>query len=349
VKKLLVAAALAIAASAASAQEVTVKLGTLAPNGSTWHKLLQEMGTRWSQASNGKVKLRIYAGGAQGSEGDMVRKMGVGQLHAASISTIGMHDLVKEPQALSVPGMVDTAAEFEAVFPKVEKQLTQLLDERGYVPIQWSQIGPIRIFCAKPYKTVAEMSEAKMFAWDGDPASVEAWKSAGFRPVVLSSTDIVPSLQTGMIDCIANAPLYVLTARLFERAPNMLDVSWGYLFGSTLVRKDVWEKIPADVRPKLLEIARELGLRVDADVKRQNEEAIAAMKKQGLQVVAVSQAEFRAAAEKAWPVVRGKVVPAAFFDQVVRAREEARKGGAPAAEAKSPAAAEPPRKGGAKK
>jgi TRAP-type C4-dicarboxylate transport system substrate-binding protein len=346
VKKLLVAAALVLAASAASAQEVTVKLGTLAPNGSTWHKLLQEMAEKWGQASNGKVKLRIYAGGAQGSEGDMVRKMGVGQLQAASITNIGMHDVVKEPQALSVPGMIASAAEFEAVFPQVEGKLTAMVEEKGYVPIQWSQVGPIRIFCDEPFKTPAQISEAKMFAWDGDPGSVEAWKAAGFRPVVLSSTDMIPSLQTGMIDCFANAPLYVLTARLFERAGNMLDVSWGYLFGATLVRKDTWEKIPADVRPKLLQIARDLGKKVDAEVKRSNDEAIAAMKKQGLNVVAVNQAEFLAAAEKAWPVVRGRVVPVAFFDEVVKARDAARKGGAPAAGA--PAAAAPAKAKGAK-
>jgi TRAP-type C4-dicarboxylate transport system substrate-binding protein len=305
-----------------------VKLGTLAPQGSTWHKLLQEMSERWSQASGGKVKLRIYAGGAQGSEGDMVRKMGVGQLQAASITSVGMHDIVKEPQALSAPGMVDTAEQFEAAFAKVEPKLLKLLDAKGYVPIQWSQVGPIRIFCSKPYKTPGEMAQAKMFAWDGDPASVDAWKTAGFRPVVLSSTDLVPSLQTGMIDCFANAPLYVLTSRLFERAPNMLDVSWGYLFGATLVRKDTWEKIPADVRPKLLEIARELGKKVDAEIRRSNEDAVAAMKKQGLNVVQVDQAAFHAAAEKAWPVIRGRVVPADFFDEVARASSESRKGGA---------------------
>jgi TRAP-type C4-dicarboxylate transport system substrate-binding protein len=325
VKKLLAAALVALAATAASAQEVTVKLGTLAPQGSTWHKLLQEMSEKWTQASGGKVKLRIYAGGAQGSEGDMVRKMGVGQLQAASITSVGMHDIVKEPQALSAPGMVDTAEQFEAAFAKVEPKLVKLLDARGYVPIQWSQVGPIRIFCAKPFRTPAEAGQAKMFAWDGDPASVEAWKAAGFRPVVLSSTDLVPSLQTGMIDCIANAPLYVLTARLFERAPNMLDMSWGYLFGATLVRKDAWEKIPADVRPKLLEIARDLGKKVDAEVRRSNEEAVAAMKKQGLTVVPVDQAAFHAAAERAWPVVRGRVVPAEFFDEVAKAAAESRK------------------------
>lgn len=324
-KKLLVAAALALAASPASAQEVVVKLGTLAPNGSTWHKLLQEMGEKWAQASGGKVKLRIYAGGAQGSEGDMVRKMGVGQLQAASITNVGMHDVAKEPQALSAPGAVDSAAEFEAAFAKVGPKLEKMLEAKGYVPIQWSQVGPIRIFCSKAYKSASEIGDAKMFAWDGDPASVEAWKAAGFRPVVLSSTDIVPSLQTGMINCIANAPLYVLTARLFERAPFMLDTSWGYLFGATLVKKDTWEKIPADLRPKLVEIARELGRRGDVEVKRANDEAVAAMKKQGLTVVAVDDASFRAAKEKAWPVVRGRVVPADFFDEVVAARNAARK------------------------
>ncbi len=103
-RKLALGLALAALASTASAQEVVVKLGTLAPNGSTWHNLLKEMGERWAQASGGKVKLRIYAGGTQGSEGDMVRKMAVGQLQAAAITNVGMHDIVKEPQAISAPG-----------------------------------------------------------------------------------------------------------------------------------------------------------------------------------------------------------------------------------------------------
>ena len=325
-RKLALAVALAAAAPLASAQEVTVKLGTLAPQGSTWHNLLKEMGEKWAEASGGKVKLRIYAGGTQGNEGDMVRKMSVGQLQAASITNVGMHDIVKEPQALSVPGMIDSEAEFASVFPKVEGELDKLLAAKGYVALHWSQIGFIRIFCTKAYRTPAEIGDAKMFAWDGDPASVEAWKAAGFRPVVLSSTDVVPSLQTGMVNCLANVPLYLLTARLFERANHMIDVPWGYLIGATIVRKDAWDKVPADLRPKLLAISRELGARVDAEVKKLNDDAISAMTKQGMQVVKVDQAPWRAAAEKAWPVVRGKVIPAPFFDEVVKDREAFRAG-----------------------
>jgi TRAP-type transport system periplasmic protein len=325
-RKLALAVALAAAAPLASAQEVTVKLGTLAPQGSTWHNLLKEMGEKWAEASGGKVKLRIYAGGTQGNEGDMVRKMSVGQLQAASITNVGMHDIVKEPQALSVPGMIDSEAEFASVFPKVEGELDKLLAAKGYVALHWSQVGFIRIFCTKAYRTPAEIGDAKMFAWDGDPASVEAWKAAGFRPVVLSSTDVVPSLQTGMVNCLANVPLYLLTARLFERANHMIDVPWGYLIGATIVRKDAWDKVPADVRPKLLAISRELGARVDAEVKKLNDDAISAMTKQGLEVVKVEQGPWRAAAEKAWPVVRGKVIPAPFFDEVVKDREAFRAG-----------------------
>jgi len=320
-RKLVLGLALAALASTASAQEVVVKLGTLAPNGSTWHNLLKEMGEKWAEASGGKVKLRIYAGGTQGSEGDMVRKMAVGQLQAAAITNVGMHDIVKEPQAISAPGVIESEAEFNAVFPKIEPQLDRLLDQRGYVALHWSQVGFIRIFCTKPYRTPVEMSDAKMFAWDGDPASVEAWKAAGFRPVVLSSTDVVPSLQTGMVNCVANVPLYFLTARLFERANHMIDAPWGYLIGATLVKKETWNRIPADVRPKLLAIAREIGARVDADVKKLNDDAVVAMKRQGLEVVQVDPGPWLATDEKAWPVVRGKVVPAAFFDQVIRERD----------------------------
>lgn len=321
------ALALVSAAPIASADPaVTIKLGTLAPSGSSWHNILKEMAERWAEASKGpdgvpRVILKIYAGGTQGSEGDMVRKMGVGQLQAASITSVGMHDIVKDPQGLSAPGMIASEEEFNAVFAKLEPELDRLLEKKGYIPLHWSQVGFARIFCSKAYRTPAEIADAKIFAWDGDPASVDAWKAAGFRPVVLSSTDVVPSLQTGMINCVANVPLYLLTARLFERANHMIDVPWGYIYGATLVRKSSWERVPADLRPKLLAISRELGARVDAEVKKHNDDAVLAMKKQGLVVVAVDRRPWFAAAEKSWPVVRGNVVPAAFFDEVVKARE----------------------------
>ena len=234
-------------ANAAFAQDVTIKLGTLAPQGSTWHSLLKEMAEKWSEASGGKVKLKIYAGGTQGSEGDMVRKMGVGQLQAASITNVGLHDVVAEPMVFSTPGLFDER-DFRDVFPKLEAQLNGIVEARGYVVLSWAQVGTVSIFCTKPYATPEAAADAKFFAWDGDTAAVEAFKLVGFRPVVLSSTDIVPSLQTGMITCVSQVPAYVLTARLFDKANQMVDYPWAYLIGATVVKKDAWDKIPADLQ-----------------------------------------------------------------------------------------------------
>ncbi len=320
-KRVVLAALLAALAHGARADTVTLKLGTLAPQGSTWHDLLREMGQRWEQASNGQVKLRIYAGGAQGSEGDMVRKMGIGQLQAAAISNVGMHDVVPEPQGLSIPMLFADEAQMNCVFDKVRPRIDAALDKRGFIALQWSRIGAIHLFCDHAYRTPADMKSAKIWAWEGDPKSVEAFRAAGFQPVVLSSNDMYPSLQTGMIDCVPNVPLYVLTARLYEKASHMVDTPWAYMIGATLVRKDAWEKIPADLRPKLLAIAAELGQKVDAEVRRLNTDAVAAMQKQGLDVVKVDPAPWRAAMEKSWPVVRGGVVPADFFDALRAARD----------------------------
>jgi TRAP-type C4-dicarboxylate transport system substrate-binding protein len=315
-----VAAALSLAAPA-GAQEVQIKLGTLAPVGSSWHELLKELAERWGQASGGKVKLRVYAGGTQGSEGEMIRKMAVGQLQGAAVTSVGLHDISPEPQGLATPLMFETPDEVQAALAKLEPKLDALLERKGYVALTWGVIGAIKLFCTKAYRTPAEAEGAKIFVWEGDPGSVQAWKAAGFTPVVLSSTDVVTSLQTGMISCIPNIPLYVLTARLFEKAPYMIDVPWGWLVGSTVIRKDAWEKIPADLRPKLAEIARELGRKVDAEVARLNTDAVAAMRKQGLNVVEVDAGPWRKLAEQSWPVVRGKVVPEAFFDEVKAVRD----------------------------
>jgi TRAP-type C4-dicarboxylate transport system substrate-binding protein len=308
--------ALALITARAGADE-KIKLGTLAPNGSTWHTLLKEMGQKWSDASGGKVKLIIYPGGVVGNEGDMVKKMRIGQLQAAALTNIGLHDIAPDPQVLDVPMTIDTAQTLDFVLERMGPQIEKALADKGYIVIGWADVGFARFFSTKKYSTLAELQQAKVFAWEGDPASVEAWRAAGFHPVVASSTDIVPSLQTGLIDTVALAPLYAYTSRVFERAKYMVDLPWASLSGATVVKRDAWEKIPADLRPKLLEIAHEYGAKITAEVRRMDADALKSMKQQGLVVVEPADAKaFQKAADGATPAVRGKVVPEAIFDEL---------------------------------
>jgi TRAP-type C4-dicarboxylate transport system substrate-binding protein len=322
---------LASLASAADAQ-VVLKLGTLAPVGSPWHEILKDMAQRWSEASGGQVQLKIYAGGAQGNEGDMIRKLGIGQIQAAGISNVGMQDITPEPKALSLPLFFAGDEEAECAFERLAPRLEALLEKRGFAVVHWSRLGTIHLFCTKPRRTPADMATSRFFTQEGDERAAEAWRVVGFHPVQLSATDLYPALQTGMIDCAPSLPIYVLTARLFEKARYMVDLPWGTAYGATLVRRDAWERIPAALRAKLVSLARETGARADLEARRMNDDALAAMTKQGLTVVPVDAAPWRAAMARAHRVLRGHVVPAAFYDELDAARQACgARGAAPAA------------------
>jgi TRAP-type transport system periplasmic protein len=302
----------------AQAAPVLIKLGTIAPKDSRYDQVLEEMGQKWAEASGGQVKLRVYPGGVAGGESDMVRKIGVGQLQAAAITTVGMHDISPEPQALNIPMLVKTPEELEYVLAKVRPRLDAALAKKGFVVMSWASAGAPRLFSTIPLKTPADLDGIKIWAWDGDPAAAESFKVAGFHPVVLSSTDIVPSLQTGLINAVAEPPLFVFVTRTFEKANYMLDIRWGMLSGATVVRKETWDKIAPDIQPKLLAIADDTAKLLSAEIKHLDDDAVEQMKKQGLHVTAAPEGPWQAATEKAWPTVRGKVVPADLFDEVKR-------------------------------
>ena len=324
--------ALSLFALPAAAEE-RIKLGTLAPRGSTWETLLKEMGQKWSEATGGKVKLIIYAGGVAGNEGDMVKKTRIGQLQAVALTSIGLHEITPEPQAIDVPMMIDSFEMLDFVMATMAPRLEKILEAKGYVVIGWSEVGFVRFFSTKRYDTMKAFSgSAKVFGWEGDPASTDAWRAGGFKPVVMSSTDIIPSLQTGLIDTVAMSPLYAFTSRIFERAKYMLDMPWAVLTGATIVKKDVWEKIPADLRPKLLEIAHEYGKKIGAEVRRMDADALKTMKSQGLEAVKpVDEPLFRKAGMATHTIIRGKVVPVETFDEVKKLVDEYRASGKAAA------------------
>jgi TRAP-type C4-dicarboxylate transport system substrate-binding protein len=312
-------------AFAASAQTVRIKLGTLAPQGSTWHLFMQQMAADFSKASAGKVELKIYAGGTQGNEGEMIRKISIGQLQAASMTAVGLHEVTPEPQAEDVPFLIDSYEEYDYIHEKVRPKLEEAIAKKNYIVLQWGEVGFIYLFSTEAYRTPAEFAKGKVFTWNGDPGAEAAWKAAGFHPIVLSSTDLIPSLSSRMVNIVGESPLYAYTTHIFEKANHMLNLHWGFLTGATVVRKDTWDKVPADLRPRLLEIAEEYGKKTQADVRKQNEDAIEQMKKRGLDLVEPGDLEaWHKAAAQANKVVRGRVVPVGIYDDVFKLRDEYR-------------------------
>lgn len=308
----------------AAAEEIVIKIGTLAPTGSTWHTLMKEMAQKWKEASNGQVTMRIFAGGTLGNEGEQVKKMRINQLQAAALTTVGLHEISPDPQGIDVPGFIDSWKTLDYVLPKIGPKIEKKLEDKGYVVLSWSEVGFVRFFSTKKFATVSDLLKAKVFCWEGDPASADAWKAGGFQPVVMASTDIVPSLQTGILDTVGMAPLYAYQSRIFEKAKYMMDLPWSVLTGAMVVRKDAWEKVPADLRGKLMAITQEYGKKISLEVRKLDDDALKNMKAQGLEIVKPSDPEtLNKVTQATYKVVRGRVVPADTFDEVQKLVKEA--------------------------
>ena len=311
---------------AASAPTV-VKMATLAPEGSSWYRVLQEMGEEWKKASGGTVSLRIYPGGVAGDEDAMIRKMRVGQIQAAAITGIGLAYLERSFYALHIPMMYASDEEFDFVRDRYAPVLERKLEEKGFVVLNWGDAGWVHFFSKTPVTTPAEAKALKLFMWSGDSNLVQLYKETGFHPVPLSTTDLLPSLQTGMVNGFSSTPLASLAFQWFGLGPHMADLRWAPLTGATVIERRAWAKIPAALRPRLLEASRAAGRNLRVEIRRLNREATDVMVKNGLKIHQVPpdvQAQWRKMVEDIHPRIRGKIMPAEAFDTVKKFRDEYR-------------------------
>jgi TRAP-type C4-dicarboxylate transport system substrate-binding protein len=315
-----------LAALPASAQ--VIKLGTIAPEGSPWLDAIRGMADEWKAATGGKIEFRIYPGGVVGDDPDMVRKMRIGQLQAAALSNTGLYDIAHEMQALQMPMMLTSYEELDYVRDRMAPKLEAILEAKGFKVLNWGDAGWIHFFSQQPLLRPDDLKPMKLWVWAGYPAYVEAWKDGGFHPVELASTDILTGLQAGLINAFPAPPLLALANQWFGAAKQMCDVKWAPAIGATVITMKSWQAIDPAVREKLLASARAAGLRLQGQVRKLDDEAIAAMQKRGLVVNHVTPegvAEFeRVAVESAYPKLIGSVVPADIVAEVKKLRDEFR-------------------------
>ncbi len=320
------AASMLVCASVPSYAQ-TIKLGTLAPEGSPWHQVIRDIAESWREISGGTVEVRIYAGGVAGDEPDMVRKMRVGQLHAAALTGAGLARIAQEVQALQMPMMFRSDEELDYVRGKLGPRLEAIFEERGFVLLAWGDAGWVHFFAQQPVVHPDDLKPMKLFTWAGDSAVVEAYKDLGFQPVPLAATDILMALHSGLINAFPTTPVAALSFQWFGLAPHMTDLKWAPLVGAVVISKRAWERIPEELRPRFHAAARQAADRLQARARTLGDEAVAAMQKHGLSVHAVPEATVPAwenAARAGYSRLLDAIVPADMVAEVERLRDEYR-------------------------
>lgn len=304
----------------ASAEAVVIKLATVAPEGSPWHERMLEVGQQWKEMSNGQVTLRIYAGGVAGDEKDTLRKIRIGQLHAAALTSSALHEILPEIQAVALPRLVHTDDELDHVMNRMAPEFEERLARNGFAVLTWSTAGWIRFFTKEPVTSPQDMRKRKLFFWGSDSQYVELLNKWGFKPVPLAVTDLLPSLQTGLVDSFPAPPAAALSFQWFALAPNMADMRWQPLPGATVVSLREWNRIPEDLRQSLEAVSRKAGTRLQQQILQLEEDAINAMKSHGLKVHSVPSSVKEEWSEMArkdlYPIFVGPRFSKEVFDSV---------------------------------
>jgi TRAP-type C4-dicarboxylate transport system substrate-binding protein len=278
------------------------------------------MGEKWRAAEGPGAEFIVYGGGSQGGEADMVRRMRVGQLNAAMLTVVGLTEIDASVGALQkMPLVFRSWEELDYVREKLRPSLDQRFLDRGFVVLCWGDAGWVRFFSKGPALRPEDYRRMKIFAWAGDAPQSDIMKSLGYQPVALEVSDILPALQTGMINMVPSTPFWALTLQFYNHAPYMLELDWAPLVGALIVTRKAWDEMSPAGRQALRSAAAEAETELRALSRREHQESVEAMKKRGLKVQALTpeaEAQWRRAVEQMYPYVRGNMVPAEFFDRV---------------------------------
>ncbi|MGQ9645320.1 MAG: TRAP transporter substrate-binding protein [Thermodesulfobacteriota bacterium] len=308
---------------------LTIKLATLAPEGSSWMNAFKVLSTEVKKKTENRVQFRIYAGGVLGDERDMLRKMKIGQIHGAALTTGGLSSLFKEVDVLQVPFLFQKHEEVDAVLKKMDAFFKKGFEENGYLFLGWSEGGFIYLMSTLPIASVADLKRAKVWIWEESPMSKAIFDEAGVKAIPLSVPDVLVGLQTGLVDVVYVPPTAAISLQWFTRIKYLTDVPLSYLAGGTVLKKEIFKDLSPSDQRIITETFQRQFEPLKTVTRHENQEAIKVMTKQGVKVIVPSKDqvdEFKRLSSMAMGKVTGQTFSKKVLEEVTSFLEEYRKG-----------------------
>jgi TRAP-type C4-dicarboxylate transport system substrate-binding protein len=197
------------------------------------------------------------------------------------------------------------------------------VEAKGFKILVWAELGWTYFFTKTPARTPEELKKMKLYSWEGDPPATEAFRKVGLRPVTVASTDVLPALQTGMLEGFPTSALSALALQWFGLAKNMTNLKIAPMVGATVISMKAWNKIPEELQPKVLDVLHEVLHDLNTQVLKLDEDAIVQMKKLGLQVIEPTHLEeWEAFGKDLRAAMRGSAIPPDAMDRVLELHRE---------------------------
>lgn len=316
-----------VSALAVAADNTVIKFATLAPDGTPWMNLMQEMNEELRRLSQEQLAFRFYAGGVAGDERDVIRKIRINQLQGGAFSGFGMGDIVPEIRVLELPMLFRDAAEAEQVAAALFDHFAAAFAAKGYILLSLNEAGAVHLFSQQPLRSKAEMGHAKMWTWQGDPVPLALFRAYGITPIPLALPDVLPSLQSGLIDACYGPPLGVLALQWFTKVKYMSSVPITHVMGAILLSQQQWQTLTPEQHTLLRTTVAKYNAKATTTMRQQHQKAYTLLQTLGIQTVTLPEEELallRQASAKVQEDLVGTLYTRELLEQVRSIRAQHR-------------------------
>jgi len=273
--------------------------------------------------TKGEVTFKIYAGGVQGDEKDVIRKIRLGQLHAGAFTGVGLGEIAPAVRVMDSPFLFKNYGEIDYVLAKFDDRFRKMFQDGGYVVLGWAEVGFAYLYTDVPVTKDTDLKNVKMWTWEGDPTAEAAFKAIGISPIPLSVADVMSSLQTGLINGVYSTPLAMIALQWFTKTKYMFDLSIANAEGAVLIYQKQFDKLNADQQKTLTELGKKYFRQLTENARKDNESSVATLKSKGIKVTSPASPAAVAQFEKMGANARQSLVGRLYSSELLKEVETA--------------------------
>ncbi len=297
-RSILLAAAVLLA-GAPPALGATLKIATVSPDGSVWMKLLRNAARDVEERTEGRVQLKLYPGGVMGDDRAMMRKMRIGQLQGAIVTTGVFNRIFPDLHLYNLPMQFRSLAEVDHVRPRFDAELMRGLEDAGFVCAGFAEVGMAYAMATREARSLADARRLKVWTPQGDDTAAKALKDFGITPVPLTIPDVLAGLQTGLIDTVAAPLVGAVALQWHGQLRYVLDLPFMYIYAPMVLAKRPFERLDPQDQAVVRRILGAAVREADAGNRRDHDAVREVMQRQGLTFLQPSPAETREWQERA--------------------------------------------------
>jgi TRAP-type transport system periplasmic protein len=326
--QLLSLAAIGVMAAATPAVANTeIRIATLAPAGSPWMQVLNKAQAEIKDKTGGRVSIKYYEGGQQGDERDFVRKIKLGQLDGAAITSIGLAMIDESIRVLELPMLFQSTEEADYVMDKMWPYFQKKFEKKGFKLNERGEVGWVYFLSKAKVESLADLRGQKLWMWGDDALVAAMFKKLGLNGIPLGAPEVDPALTSGKINACYGSPVAAVALQWYTKVKYMSSMPMSFGIGATVVSLDTLKKVSAEDQKLVTDISRNASKKLRKVIRKAGDDAKKTMTKKGVTIVQTPVGmvdDFNKNAQEVWKELAGKVYSKEELDMVLKHREEFR-------------------------